>query len=284
MRGFANADARRHDRSRCAADDVGVVAPAIRGDHTRTATARAASPARARIHQSVIVCPPAIERANAATPQTGFQRAGVAPPQTPPLGQAAAATADDPPADAAAATDGFLINGSVNNGAASPFAQPAAFGNNRRRAGRALQRDDRRPLQQLGLGRQAVFAHRHPTPRPDYYNVHLLGTFGGPVKVPRLQNRLNVFVGFQRLADDNALDATGADADGARALRQLLAEPRRVGPPGADRRSGYQVFPSPATRSLAIASARRQRRCSATTRSRRASGTAGTTTKCRSSL
>ena len=32
------------------------------------------------------------------------------------------------------AADGFLINGSVNNGAASPFAQLAAFGNNRRGA------------------------------------------------------------------------------------------------------------------------------------------------------
>ena len=29
------------------------------------------------------------------------------------------------------AADGFLINGSVNNGAASPFAQTRAFGNNR---------------------------------------------------------------------------------------------------------------------------------------------------------
>src|ERR1051326_8332770 len=46
-----------------------------------------------------------------------------------------------PPADSSASSpvevnpsnnDGFLINGSVNNGAASPFAQAAAFGNNRR--------------------------------------------------------------------------------------------------------------------------------------------------------
>ena len=35
------------------------------------------------------------------------------------------------------ASDGFLINGSVNNSAASPFAQPFAFGNNRN-AGRGL--------------------------------------------------------------------------------------------------------------------------------------------------
>ena len=77
----------------------------------------------------------AVERAEPPTPQTGFQRAGVTAPQAPPSRQAAAPPPDDPPADAAAAADGFLINGSVNNGAASPFAQPAAFGNNRRRAG-----------------------------------------------------------------------------------------------------------------------------------------------------
>ncbi len=144
----------------------------------------------------------------ATAPQTGFQRAGVTP-QAPTTRQAVAPPADDPPADAGAAADGFLINGSVNNGAASPFAQPAAFGNNRRRPG-ALYNGmigglfsnsfwDARSYSLTGV----------PTPRPDYYNVHLLGTFGGPVKVPRLQNRLNVFVGFQRVADDNAVTQPG---------------------------------------------------------------------------
>ena len=131
------------------------------------------------------------------------------PSQTPPPRQAAAPPPDDPPADAGAAADGFLINGSVNNGAASPFAQPAAFGNNRRRPG-ALYNGmigglfsnsvwDARPHSLTGA----------PVPQPDYYNVHLLSTFGGPVKVPRLQNRLNVFVGFQRVADDNAITQPG---------------------------------------------------------------------------
>jgi trimeric autotransporter adhesin len=143
------------------------------------------------------------------TPQTGFQRAGVAPSQTPPRQAATAAPADDSPAESAAAADGFLINGSVNNGAASPFAQPAAFGNNRRRPG-ALYNG-----MIGGLFSNSMWDSRaYPitgiqTPRPDYYNVHLLGTFGGPVKVPRLQNRLNVFVGFQRLADDNVLTQPG---------------------------------------------------------------------------
>jgi hypothetical protein len=141
-----------------------------------------------------------------ASAQTGFQRAGVA---TQPRAAAAAtpapAAGDDPPADAAQAADGFLINGSVNNGAASPFAQPAAFGNNRRRPGSlyngmvgglfSSSAWDSRPFSMTGL----------QAPRPDYNNVHVLGTFGGPVKVSPLQNRLNVFIGFQRVADDTAV-------------------------------------------------------------------------------
>ncbi len=42
-----------------------------------------------------------------------------------------AQAAQAPPEETAPASDGFLINGSQNNGAASPFAQLAAFGNNR---------------------------------------------------------------------------------------------------------------------------------------------------------
>ena len=66
---------------------------------------------------------------------SGFQRA-----QVNTSANAGAITNDPTAADAdrnQAAADGFLINGSVNNGAASPFAQLAAFGNNRR-GGRSL--------------------------------------------------------------------------------------------------------------------------------------------------
>jgi hypothetical protein len=146
-------------------------------------------------------------QSNAPTspPSTGFQRAGVTTPQAPASRQTVTPPADDPPADASAAADGFLINGSVNNGASSPFAQPAAFGNNRRRPG-ALYNG-----MVGGLFSNSMWdARQHsltgiPTPKPDYYNVHLLGTFGGPIKVPRLQNRLNVFTGFQRVSDDTAV-------------------------------------------------------------------------------
>src|SRR5439155_7365606 len=63
--------------------------------------------------------------APAAPGRGGFQRAGVT--TTPPPATRAAVPDEPPPAEAAqGAADGFLINGSVNNGAASPFAQAAA--------------------------------------------------------------------------------------------------------------------------------------------------------------
>src|SRR5262249_62313176 len=75
------------------------------------------------------------KRTTQETPrQPGFRRAEVnAPanaPSTPPTPPAQSAAADDA-TDPNAAADGLLINGSVHNGAASPFAQLPAFGNNR---------------------------------------------------------------------------------------------------------------------------------------------------------
>jgi hypothetical protein len=98
----------------------------------------------------------------------------VAPPSTPP----------DDAAPAAGATDGLIVNGSTYNAAASPFAQPPAFGNYRPRARSLFSGSvalsggtsawDARPYSFLG---QAA-------PPPDYADVQFAGTFGGPVKVP----------------------------------------------------------------------------------------------------
>ena len=102
------------------------------------------------------------------------------------------------------AADGFLINGSVNNSAASPFAQLAAFGNNRRNA-RSLFNGGLGAL----LGNSAwgaapySFADR-PTPKPEYNDAQIAGSFAGPVKLPGLRNRVNLFGGYQHTADHNA--------------------------------------------------------------------------------
>src|SRR4029079_8185477 len=101
-------------------------------------------------------------------------------------------------------TDGYLVNGSVNNGAASPFAQLAAFGNNRRGA-RSLYNVDFGAI----LGNSAWDARpfsftSERAPKPSYTDVQLLGTFGGPLKIPGIvQNRPNLYVGYQRTSDHN---------------------------------------------------------------------------------
>src|SRR5688572_17628763 len=108
------------------------------------------------------------------------------------------------PADSSGAADGLLINGSVNNGAASPFAQLAAFGNNRR-GGRSLYNGGLGVLAGSSAWDARPFSFTsQPAPKPDYNDVQMIGTFGGPIRIPGLTNRPNLFVGYQRTADTNA--------------------------------------------------------------------------------
>ena len=91
------------------------------------------------------------------------------------------------------AADGFLINGSVNNGAASPFAQLAAFGNNRNGAkglyngGIGITLDnsalDARPFSLTGLN----------LPKATYNRITGVATLGGPLKIPHILEHGPVF-------------------------------------------------------------------------------------------
>ncbi len=137
-----------------------------------------------------------------ANANRGFERTPVnAAARTNPALSAENAT----PAEAAEAADSLVINGSVNNSAASPFAQPAAFGNNRRRPGALYNGSaglligdsawDSRPRSVTGgaLSRQ------------DYSDVHFFGTFGGPLKIPGVEERRpTFFIGFQHASISNA--------------------------------------------------------------------------------
>src|SRR5262249_37910837 len=120
------------------------------------------------------------------------------------------ATAQNPaspstPSDPFGTADGYLVNGSVNNGAASPFAQMAAFGNNRR---------GQRSLYNGGIGiqlgnsawdaRPFSFGGAQP-PKPSYDTAQVLATFGGPIRLQRwFRNSPNVFLGYQRVVDHTA--------------------------------------------------------------------------------
>jgi hypothetical protein len=101
-----------------------------------------------------------------------------------------------------AAADGFLINGSVNNGAALPFAQLAAFGN-ARNAGKGIYHGgigfrldnsvlDARPFSLSGL----------VSPKAAYNRATSVATLGGPLKIPFLfRHPANFFVSYQWTRD-----------------------------------------------------------------------------------
>jgi len=122
-----------------------------------------------------------------------------------------------PPADSAPSSgvgeltpsnnDGFLINGSVNNGAASPFAQSAAFGNNRR-GFRSLYNGNVGVV----LGNSALDARNfsltgQDTPKPAYNHLQGMASYGGPLKLPThamTQKTPNFVVNYQLVRNRNA--------------------------------------------------------------------------------
>jgi len=183
----------------------------------------------------------------AATPGTasapaGFQRAQVN------ASAGGATLANDPIASGDAdrssgAADGFLINGSVNNGAASPFAQLAAFGNNRRNV-RSLYNGGLGVL----LGSSALDARPfsftgQPAAKPSYSDAQIVGSFAGPLKIPGLLTRgPNLFLGYQRTVDHKRERPVGPRPDGAGARGRFLAITRRPGT--ADPARGSRQRPS----------------------------------------
>ncbi len=123
------------------------------------------------------------------------------------------------------AADGFLISGSVNNAAASPFSQAAAFGNNRR-GGRGLYNGGIGVM----LGNSALDARPFSltgqnTPKADYSRVTGMANFGGPLQIPHLfRNGPMVFAGYQWTRNNNATTATALVP--TLAQRSLIPESR----------------------------------------------------------
>ncbi|BDC51898.1 hypothetical protein F183_A42130 [Bryobacterales bacterium F-183] len=147
------------------------------------------------------------------------------------------------------AADGLMVAGSVNNGAASPFAQLPAFGNNRR---------GQRGLYNGNLGvilNNSTFDARafsltgQLTPKPDYNRLQALVSFGGPLWIPGLTRRTggpNFSVNYQWTRNSNASTATGlmptaaervTNNPQARALLDLYPLPNFTG----SNRYNYQI-------------------------------------------
>lgn len=108
------------------------------------------------------------------------------------------------------AAEGFLINGSVNNAAASPFAQSARIGNAFR--GKPLYTGNSGvTIDSSRLNARSYSLTGQATPEPSYNRLTASFNFGGPLWIPFL-NRIHAptfFVGYQRLQNRNAQTTTG---------------------------------------------------------------------------
>jgi hypothetical protein len=149
--------------------------------------------------------------------QAGFQRTEVNA-----SANANAAAANDAPPQSSAfanaspeelnqrAADGFLINGSVNNGAASPFAQLAAFGNSRR--GRPLYNGGASVVvDNSALNARSYSLTGQNTPTPSYNRFTGAFNIGGPLRFRPLfgNNAPTFFLGYQRVQNRSANNVTG---------------------------------------------------------------------------
>jgi len=118
--------------------------------------------------------------------------------------------APHPPEEAQESNDGFLVNGSSNNAATSPFTIAPGFGNTRKgvtslyTGGLGIIFDnsalDARPYSLSGLD----------TPKSSYNLFTAVATIGGPIRIPHLLPRgPNFFVAYEWTRNDNAYTLTG---------------------------------------------------------------------------
>lgn len=113
--------------------------------------------------------------------------------------QQAPAEMPKPPEDAnEQSSDGFLVNGSVNNAATSQFSLNQAFGNHRYNTKNLYNGGFALILDNSALDARQYSLSGFETPKPTYDRITAGFTFGGPLKIPHLLPRgPNFFVGYQ---------------------------------------------------------------------------------------
>lgn len=113
-------------------------------------------------------------------------------------------SADDEFAQRAA--DGLLINGSQNNGAASPFGQMGAFGNNRFGMRRLYNGGIGFILDNSAFDAAPYSLAGQSVAKPAYNRTTGTFTFGGPLRIPHLWRMPpSIFVGYQWTRNNNAI-------------------------------------------------------------------------------
>ena len=208
------------------------------------------TPAPARLQVAETPAPASGPAAAPAKPPRNGKAAPPAPTNTATAFQRtdlnAAPSASDNPAPAAdsaapqqataasqRAADGFLINGSVNNGASSPFAQLQAFGNNRRGVRSLYNGNLGFSLDNSVLDARSFSLTGQDTPKPGYNHMQGLASFGGPMKFPGLikRNGPNFTVNYQWVHNRNASTQTGLMPTLAQRIGDFSASPLAVRDP-----------------------------------------------------
>ena len=155
-----------------------------------------------------------------------------------------------PPEDAnQQSSEGFLVNGSVNNAATSQFSLNQAFGNRRSNTKSLYNGGFGFILDNSALNARPYSLSGFEAPKPNYDRITLGFTLGGPLKIPRLLPRgPNFFVGYQWTRNNTAqtnpglvptLDERAGIVDGitfpvspqAASLLQLYPLPNLTGNP-----------------------------------------------------
>jgi hypothetical protein len=122
---------------------------------------------------------------------------------------AAAKAEQGPDEQSQDAAEGFLLNGSLNNGAASPFGQNAAFGNNRFGGRNLYNGGIGITFDNSALDAAPYSLSGQNTEKPSYNRMTGLLAVGGPLRIPHLlDNGPMFFLGYQWTRNNTATTAS----------------------------------------------------------------------------
>jgi trimeric autotransporter adhesin len=108
------------------------------------------------------------------------------------------------------AADSFLVNGTANNGASTPFAISPAFGNFRKGPGSLYNASLGAIIGSAALDARPYSLTGVDTPKPDYRRMTGLFAFGGPLRIPHLlRNGPNLLVDYQWTRNRDASTLSG---------------------------------------------------------------------------
>jgi hypothetical protein len=133
-----------------------------------------------------------------ALPQTPIAGAAAAPAKKATSASADTSAAPKPEESAAQSSDGFLVNGSVNNAATSQFTLAPAFGNNRAGSKSLYNGSVVMILDNSALDASPFSFTGLNTPKPEQNQITGGFTFGGPLNIPHfMPHGPNFFVAYQ---------------------------------------------------------------------------------------